>query len=590
MTDSGLVHFKLTGKSVTAVNVSGPFEVLGLVRDTTSSGWAHLLRWRDADDREHEFTASDKLLLGDHDLVCGDMAEQGLRIRKGQQSNLARYILAAKIDVRVTLVNRIGWHKIGDNDVFVLPSRVVGDPPTRVLYEGGERRQEEYSACGSLSEWRHDVSVPAQAHALAALAISAAFAGPLLHLAGLESGGVHLFGNSLTGKTTLLKLAASVWGDLGVVRSWRATANGLEGVANRTSDVVLILDELGQLDTKDAATALYMLASGVGKIRMNRNATLQDIKTWRAFMISSGEMTVEAKIAQLRGAKAYTGATLRPLNVAADRGLGFGVFDCTGPTGDVRDLVNAFGTAAASAYGVAGPEFVREIIRRAEDGEVIRNAIDHFVRSNVEDHVSGQVERAAKRFGLIAIAGELATEFGITGWPAGTATAAAAAAFKKWIEVRGGDGKEPAEDRAAIRQVTELIVRYGESRFDELDDHGFKAEPVSSDGDSRPPPPRPSLVCLGWWKQSEQGRIWMIEDAVWENEISRGFDPVQVSRALARHGMLKCAKGRFTYAERFEGERNKRFHVITEKILTRDYDKTPADEPDNDGLAGKSGY
>ena len=89
----------------------------------------------------------------------------------------------------------------------------------------------------------------------------------------------------------------------------------------------MILDELAQLDSKDAATALYMLASGVGKIWMNRNATLQDIKRWRAFMLSSGEMTVEAKITQLRGAKAYTGATLRLLNVAADQRLGFGVFD-----------------------------------------------------------------------------------------------------------------------------------------------------------------------------------------------------------------------------------------------------------------------
>ena len=69
-----------------------------------------------------------------------------------------------------------------------------------------------------------------------------------------------------------------------------------------------------------------MLASGVGKIRMNRNATLQDIKTWRAFMTSSGEMTVEVKITQLRGAKAYTGATLRLLNVTGDRGFGLRCF------------------------------------------------------------------------------------------------------------------------------------------------------------------------------------------------------------------------------------------------------------------------
>jgi putative DNA primase/helicase len=402
------------------------------------------------------------------------MAEQGLRINKGQQGNLARYILGSTTDDRITLVNRSGWHEIGDVSVFIMPSQVIGDRPGRVLYEAGQRRQEEYSARGSPADWRHGVAAPTQAQPLAALVISAAFAGPLLHLAGLESGGIHLFGNSSTGKTTLLKLAASVWGDLGLVRSWRATANGLEGVANRTSDVVLILDELGQIDSKDAATALYMLASGAGKIRMNRNATLQDIKTWRAFMASSGEMTVEVKIAQLRGAKAYTGATLRLLNVAGDRGLGFGVFDSAGSTGDIRNLLKDLNSAVTSSYGVAGPEFVSELISRAEGGEAIRNAIDHFVTNNVEANASGQVERAAKRFGLIATAGELATEFGITGWLPGTATTAATTAFKKWVEVRGGDGKEPAEDRAAIRQVTELIVRYGESRFDELDERGFK--------------------------------------------------------------------------------------------------------------------
>jgi hypothetical protein len=186
MTEAGLVFFKVTRSGVDAINVSGPFEVVGLVRDAKSAGWAHFLRWRDADGRQHEFIASDKQLLSEHDVVCGDMAAQGLRINKGQQGNLARYILASTTEDRLTLVYRIGWHEIGDSSVFVLPSHVIGDPLGRVLYEAGERRQEEYSARGSLAEWQHGVSAPAQAHPMAALAISAAFAGPLLHPAGLK--------------------------------------------------------------------------------------------------------------------------------------------------------------------------------------------------------------------------------------------------------------------------------------------------------------------------------------------------------------------------------------------------------------------
>ena len=73
----------------------------------------------------------------------------------------------------------------------------------------------------------------------------------------------------------------------------------------------------------------------------------------------------------------------------------------------------------------------------------------------------------------------------------------------------------------------------------------------------------------------------------WESEFCKGYDPVQVSRALAEHGMLKCAKDRYTYAEPFEGERNKRFHVIRAKILVSDYDRTPEDTPDDDDGVGE---
>lgn len=582
MTERGLFHQKPKGKSVVSVFVSGPFEVLGLARDDKSSGWSRYLAWKDADDGEHKYLACDKMLLTDHDAVCGDLAHGGLKIGKGQQAVLAKYILSVDTNIRLMLLYCTGWHTIDGLRVFALPKEIIGDVSGRLVYEGDEQKRSEYAAKGTLGEWRQAVSAPAGAHALATLAISAAFAGPLLQPAAQESGGIHICGNSSTGKTTLLKLAASVWGESGLVHSWRATANGLEGVADRTSDVVLILDELGQLDSRDAATSLYMLAGGVGKIRMNCDATLKDIRSWRAFIMSSGEMTVETKITQTRGVKAYAGATLRLLNVAADRGLGFGAFDNAGPTGEVRELVKAFAEAAAENHGVAGPEFVKQFLARGETGESVRNAIDNFVRNNVGVGSAGQIERAAKRFGLIAAAGELATEFGITGWQTGVATAAAEVAFRRWTEVRGGDGREAAEDRAAIRQVTSIIVNYGESRFDELDESGFPVGPPL-DEEGRPgPEPRPAFIRYGWRKFEGEKRIWMIEDAVWESEICKGFDPDQVSKVLARHGMLKCAKGRYTYAERFGDKRNKRFHVITAKIVTSDYDATEADVPDDD--------
>ena len=108
-------------------------------------------------------------------------------------------------------------------------------------------------------DWQAGVGTLASGHVLPVLAMSAALAGPLLHLAGQEGGGVHFHGPSSRGKTTLLQAAASVWGrggSPGYVRAWRATANGLEGAAASATDTALILDEFGQVDGREAAAAV----------------------------------------------------------------------------------------------------------------------------------------------------------------------------------------------------------------------------------------------------------------------------------------------------------------------------------------------
>ncbi len=71
-----------------------------------------------------------------------------------------------------------------------------------------------------------------------------------------------------------------------------------------------------------------------------------------------------------------------------------------------------------------GPRSVGETIymlgkrKRASLPSIIRRDRDAFVADALEGlKPSGQVRRVAARFGLVAVAGELATEYGITGWP-----------------------------------------------------------------------------------------------------------------------------------------------------------------------------
>jgi putative DNA primase/helicase len=501
------------GENATAedVWVSSAFEIIGASLDPSGHGWGKWLRWRDADQRVHTRHVADSALQGDPSALCGVLADAGLRVNRTQQRMLVNYLSGVEVQGRVTHVDRTGWHEIDGHQVFVLPDETIGpvrlervvlDTPATCAYE----------TRGTLDDWQAGICTLARGHALPVLAISAALAGPLLHLAGQEGGGINIFGQSSKGKTTILQAAASVWGrgaSPGYVQAWRATANGLEGVAAAASDTALVLDELGVVEARDAAAGLYSLANGAGKARARRDGSLRNARNWRVLVISSGEIPIETKLAEDRGRKARAGQLVRMLDISADRGFGFGVFDHGGSAGEAAGLAQAFKRAAVSAYGAAGPEFIRRIIGEGVDGigATVRDMIGEFTSRCVPPGADGQIIRAAERLGLIAAAGELATALGVTPWAAGEARAAAVWALRDWIAMRGGT--EPAEVRQAIEQVRLFIEQHGDARF-ELPD-GSDARPVANRA--------------GWRKGSGPDREWWVPPQVWKSEICLGLDP-----------------------------------------------------------------
>ena len=74
------------------------------------------------------------------------------------------------------------------------------------------------------------------------------------------------------------------------------------------------------------------------------------------------------------------------------------------------------------------------------------------------------MQRVGRRFALVAVAGEMATAAGMTGWPEGTATDAARRCFNAWIEARPG-GIRLTEDAQMLRQIRGWFGLHGEARF-----------------------------------------------------------------------------------------------------------------------------
>jgi putative DNA primase/helicase len=536
--------------------ISAPFEVLGACRDPNGRLWGKQLRFRDADNRVHTHHVQDAALHGDPGVLCATLASDGLTICRSAHRDIAEYLSGAIVDTRLTMVTRTGWHDIGGQPAFVLPSKTfTSGASERVELDGSV--QGPYDARGSVEAWKLGVGTLAKGQSLPMFMISAALAGPLMDLVGAEGGGVHIFGGSSIGKSAMLQAAASVWGrgaTPGYVRSWRATANGLEGAAASATDTCLVLDEIGVGEARDVAAAVYSLANGVGKARAARDGSSREPRSWRIFLLSSGELPVESKLGEDRGRKTRAGQLVRLMDIPADRGFGHGAFDNPGGYSHAGGLADAIKDAAVSAYGTAGPEFVQRIVADGLAGitDVAKAFTKAFVDRVIKPDASEQVKRVAKKFALIACAGELAITYGIAPWTRGQARSAAIWAFNQWLERRGGGGAH--EEQQAIEQVRLLVEQHGEARFERVEDYGIMEEDKVRDR-------------LGWRRGEGSDREWWVPPQVWKEVICEGLDPTSVARTLHAHGMLRKQGDKHWQAVVRIGNASRRAYVLTAAIL-----------------------
>ena len=553
MTAKGLTWEKPSDKDLPDIRlVAGPFDVLAMTRDANSESWGALLRWNDADGVLHKMAIGRSLLAGDGRDVRGALLSGGLYVAPGttERNALNAFLLQVTIDRRACAVSRVGWA----NGSFALPDRTIGpDDNELVVYQGTAATTHDYRTAGTLEGWQSGVANLAAGNSRLALAICAGFVGPLLRITDGEGGGLHLRGPSSIGKSTALLAAASIWGAPSFVRQWRATVNGLEGLAELTNETLLVLDELAQLDPKDAGTVAYMLANGSGKARAGQSGEARPARQWLTFFLSSGEVSL-AEHARSYGAgrRNPAGQDVRILDIDADAGAGFGLFDTLHGHTNGDTLARAIKVDATANHGHAGPAFVKALLGRLDEtAKFIRAGMTKFASDTVPHDASGQVHRACQRFGLLAMAGEVATYLEVLPWQQGEATRAGKAAFAGWLQVRGGAGA--AEDRIAIEQVAEFLTMHGASRF----------QPIAADHN-------PVVHNrAGFVRKDQSNRTeYMIPPIIWRNEVCKGLNAKSVSALLADRGhLLTDAKGKTSIPATAPGMGKTRFYIVRESIM-----------------------
>jgi uncharacterized protein (DUF927 family) len=553
VTDDGVVSLNHYDTRGNPAFICSRLNVTAHTRDDESNEWGRRLEWRDPDGRHHTWIMPTSLCSGDGAEICGYLLAGGLRIStgKGTRGLLLTYLQAAETNRRARCVDRVGWYR----DRFVLPDEVIGDQAAEeIVLQSLTAEEHRLRTSGTLDEWRTEIGQLCAGNTRLIFSVSCAFAPPLLLPCDEPSGGFHLRGASSKGKTTCQYAAGSVWGgnhEKGYLRQWRATANGIEAVAEVHNDGLLPLDELSECDPRTAGEVAYMLANGSGKTRMARTLRARKSSAWRLIFLSSGEVTLADHVAQAEK-RVRAGQEVRLIDIEVDADANLGAFEKLHEFDNADSFARHIETASKSYYGAPIRAFLQAITSRIEEikaraREFVSSRVTGEAATWVRPDASGEVFRAARRFALIAFAGELATEFGITGWPKGEADNAARRIFDEWVRRRGTFGS--ADDQAALRQVRAFIEKHGASRFQKIRDRLKRDEKTNvllPDPDDPIVDDRPVVNRAGFVKPDADGNIteYFISPEVFRREVCEGFDYEAVAKMLRNEGLLDVDKDR----------------------------------------------
>ncbi|MFE8873958.1 DUF927 domain-containing protein [Acetobacter persici] len=550
--------------------VSAPFEVIAETRDENGTGWGLLISWLDRDRRYHQWSLPRRLVHSEGREIASELEDAGLTCSISQNRRLKEFIAAVHTKTRLQCVTSSGWHKTEQGPAFVLPNGVtLGNGRRAVAFQTTRAASgSEYATAGTLEEWQKQIAAYASGNSRLLFALSIAFCGPLLDILGEQSGGFHIIGKSQSGKSTALYAAGSVWGKGdrdGMVRSWRGTSNGTEGIACETSDTLLILDEMGQADSREVGDITYMLANNTGKQRAGRNGEARARKTWRSLFLSTGEVTLATKMGEI-GRRAMAGQEVRLVSIPADAGAGMGLFEALHGMPSAGELADHIRRAARTCYGTASRAYLAALVKERDADEPgltdsIKGLVDKFEADCLPaGPADGQVRSVVRRFGLVSAAGELAVAYDVLPWARGEATRAAKACFQSWLEERGGT--DAAEDREAVEQVRAFIEQHGESRFALLG---------GPDGEVENPHSRTvSRVGFRRLTDTPDGCQWeyLILPEMWRKEVCKGIDPSRAAKVLRDASYLLPGNGKnLTRTQRIPGEGRLRVYVVSGSIM-----------------------
>lgn len=521
--------------------ICSPIIILAKTRDDSSNGWGRLLQWLDDAGMLHTWAIPMQHFQTDGADIRKALSDQGVTISvNGYERKLFLFYLANyPITQLAVCVSRIGWYR----NQFILPNKTIGqnDSGEIVVYQSENASLSKYSTKGTLHEWQQHIAILAENHPFLILAISLAFSGQLLEPLNHNGAGIHFKGKSSKGKSTAEFVACTVFGNPESYHcTWRNTGNALEQTAFMHNDSLLVLDEIGEIpNPKELGSIVYMLINGSGKGRMTKSLTLKDSNRWRIVFLSSGEKTL-SELMEESGQNSKLGQEIRMININIDDSP-YGIFDCIDFEENAASQAMLLNSNSKKYFGVAGEQWLEYLTQnKFEVIDIANKLLTEYFKVLTVNFSEGHIIRVAKSFALIAVAGELATQAGITAWKSGVAFNAIQTVFNNWIKNLKEKGNY--EEKEILEKIKLFFIQNGSSKFEQLiqkDSNSLQYDNFQQRTND----------CVGCWMQSGLTKRFYVEPVSFREAICRPLklvNPDYVIKVLKKNGWLDCDEQRST--------------------------------------------
>lgn len=364
-----------------------------------------------------------------------------------------------------------GWTP--DATGFVMPYRCYGSARGRYVWDRKQTPPQFAEITADLAIYQRTVLTAASASPYVSLAVMIALAGPLVAYVEekrqqrllSETAIFHFAAESSSGKTTLARVAQSVFGSPDIETDYEASDRGVAERAYQRNNLALIIDDTESAGLNDLETFAKIqklaqhLPRGRSRVISARSARtdLPDLR-WSCNAISTGPETIAQMAERLR--RKRQGDRTRILDIklpSPDEGGIFGsLVTANGrPAGDSARLVGQLEKWLPRCHGVLFDAWIEYLIANDASSRVIE-CVGEFVAA-MASGANGLEQRFAKKFAIVYAAGRVGVESGRLPWPADWPMRAVRHCFNNSLKERDPD--VAAATKAVRRLANSLSSR-----------------------------------------------------------------------------------------------------------------------------------